>query len=282
MNEKLKLRNAVYGFAVGDALGVPYESRERGTFKCEGMTGFGTHNQPVGTWSDDTSLVLATCDSILELGTIYVPHVITRFTEFLHLGRYTPFGEVFDVGDQTASGIRFCDQFGTRSAPGKRDVNTNDNGGLMRILPLAFVDDCKPVDVTDVCAITHPHIISEQACIVYVDAMIQTLDGENEIDLDFYGSFKLFKRIKNLKNLTESEIKSTSYVVDTLEAALWCFMTTHNYADCVLKAVNLGGDTDTIAALAGGLAGLKYGFDGIPKEWIEQLQSKELIEMCLF
>ena len=280
MNEKL--RNAVYGFAVGDALGVPYEFRDRGTFRCEGMTGFGTHDQPAGTWSDDTSLVLATCDSIRTLGKINVPHMINRFSEFLYNKKYTPFGEVFDVGNQTASGIRFCDRFGMRSAPGERDTNTNGNGGLMRILPLAFVDDCKPVDITDVCAITHPHVISKQSCIIYTDALIQILDGESEIDLDFYGSFKFFMRIKGLKNLSESEIRSTGYVVNTLEAALWCFMTTHNYADCVLKAVNLGGDTDTIAALAGGLAGLRYGVNAIPEEWVKTLANKELIEGCLF
>ncbi len=77
------------------------------------------------------------------------------------------------------------------------------------------------------------------------------------------------------------EIRCGGYVVDTLEAALWCLLNTDNYKECVLKAVNLGSDTDTTATVAGGLAGLYYGFDEIPQDWIEKLKGKEIIdEVC--
>lgn len=274
------LRNAVYGFAVGDALGVPYEFRQRGTFNCTGMTGFGTYNQPAGTWSDDTSLVLATCDSIREKDRIDIPDMIHKFAQFLYECKYTPFGKVFDVGNQTQKAIRYCDRFGVKAAPGENDSSTNGNGGLMRILPLAFFDDTKVSDVGNVCAITHPHNISKQAALIYLDVMCCLIDGDGEEpSLEYYSSMPEFKRLKNLKGL---EIKSTGYVVDTLEAALWAFLTTDNYRDCVLNAVNLGGDTDTIAAIAGGLAGVKYGFDAIPADWVSKLANKELIERCLF
>ena len=83
-------------------------------------------------------------------------------------------------------------------------------------------------------------------------------------------------------DLRESEIKSSGYVVDSLEAALWCLLTTRDYSECVLKAVNLGEDTDSIAAIAGGLAGIKYGLDAIPKDWLDALQAKDVIENCLY
>ena len=79
-------------------------------------------------------------------------------------------------------------------------------------------------------------------------------------------------------SLDRNEIKSSGYVVDTLEAALWCFLTTDSYKECVLKAVNLGDDTDTVAAVAGGLAGALYGFDSIPAEWLDTLIKREYIE----
>ena len=85
-----------------------------------------------------------------------------------------------------------------------------------------------------------------------------------------------------MKNKSEEEIKSTGFVLHTLESSLWCILNTNNYKDAVLKAVNLGDDTDTTAAVTGGLAGIIYGFDNIPKEWIDKLKNKDLIEDCLF
>ena len=104
-----------------------------------------------------------------------------------------------------------------------------------------------------------------------------------EKDLDYLPEFEHYHRIfaPDFDKLTTDDIKSTGYVVDTLEAALWCVLTTNNYRDCVLKAVNLGDDTDTVAAIAGGLAGALYGYDNIPVEWRNTLIRKDYIEeMC--
>ena len=99
-------------------------------------------------------------------------------------------------------------------------------------------------------------------------------------ELDFWSEFEHYTRIfdPDFAKLPREEIKSTGYVVDTLEAALWCVLTTDNYRDCVLRAVNLGGDTDTIAAVSGGLAGALYGYDTIPDEWLNTLLRREYIE----
>lgn len=93
-----------------------------------------------------------------------------------------------------------------------------------------------------------------------------------------------FTRLNDFKSFCQIDrdsIKSSGYVVDTLEAVIWCLVTTDTFKDCLLNAVNLGLDTDTIAALAGGLAGLYYGYDEIPKEWLEVLKLRgELEQLC--
>jgi len=101
---------------------------------------------------------------------------------------------------------------------------------------------------------------------------------------EYEKELKQYKRLfqKNFAKLPEEKIKSSGYVVDTLEAAIWCLLNTNNYKDCVLKAVNLGEDTDTVAAIAGGLAGMYYGINNIPTEWLSQLARRDYIEeLCL-
>ena len=126
-----RLRDAVYGLAVGDAVGVPYEFTRRGSFQCAGMTGHGTHDQPAGTWSDDTSMTLATCASIKNMGKIDCEDIRRQFEAWFYEKKYTPFGEVFDYGITCSQAIE--------NKKGEEDERSNGNGSLMRILPLAFV-----------------------------------------------------------------------------------------------------------------------------------------------
>lgn len=102
--------------------------------------------------------------------------------------------------------------------------------------------------------------------------------------LQVTGELEHYRKIRNLKvfqKTKEKDIKSSGYVVDTLEAAIWCLLNTESFSACVLRAVNLGSDTDTVAAIAGGLAGLYYGYGGIPEEWLDVIQRREWIEeMC--
>ena len=105
----------------------------------------------------------------------------------------------------------------------------------------------------------------------------EIIEKANELDSTVKEAYWRFLNYNKFISLEEYEIESSGYVVDSLEAALWCFLTTNNYKDCILKAVNLGEDTDTIAAIAGGLAGLYYGYDNIPEEWIDVLKNKEVI-----
>lgn len=255
------LRDCVYGQAVGDALGVPYEFRPRGTFECTGMVGHGSHDQPAGTWSDDTSMALATCDSIRETGGVHVRDMRQRFQRWYREGAYTVDG-LFDIGGTTARAL--LRGYGCK---GERD---NGNGSLMRILPLAFTD-ADDATVWRVSAITHAHETSCEACVRMVRIAWRLIAGEGPADV-----------AGELVGVPEAAIRSGGYVLDTEQAALWCLANTSDYASCVLAAVNLGDDTDTTAAVAGGLAGIVYGMDAIPAEWFDALRGKDVIEACLF
>lgn len=282
-----KLYEGLMGLVVGDALGVPYEFMERDSFNCTDMVGYGTHNQPPGTWSDDTSLTLATLDSIGQCKGINPDDMMSKFSRWLHDCEYTPYGRVFDVGITTRFSIDRYRNGVPLALCGGRGVNENGNGALMRILPLAFVEHTGK-DIEKVAGLTHAHEISQTACRLYVHLVRLILDGtplKNAICSLAYlppvTQKKEFKGIAYIGELTRDEIKSGGYVVDTLEAALWCLYHTDNYRDCVLTAVNLGSDTDTTAAVAGGLAGIVYGIGGekgIPQEWIEQTPRLDYIK----
>lgn len=278
-----KIYDAVMGLVVGDALGVPVEFKTRDTFHVDDMIGYGTYNQPPGTWSDDSSLTLATMESIIRKGEIDPADIIRNFSRWLNYAEFTPHGKVFDMGGTTERAIRKFDNQRRKDGCGRKE--DNGNGSLMRILPLAlFPSSLHAVD--EVSSLTHSHEISKRACRLYVGTAEQLLKGNTISDCIGYSGIwvKEFSRIPKIYKLNRDEIRSTGYVVDTLEAALWCVYHTGSYRDCVLEAVNLGGDTDTIAAVAGGLAWIIYGCGGekgIPDEWIAQIARKDWIfDLC--
>ena len=291
------LAGAAWGLILGDALGVPFEFRRRGTFECTDMIGFGSHDQPPGTWSDDSSMMLATCKSLRENDlNVDIDDMRNRFIDWMDHAMYTPHGEVFDIGISTSTAL-------DTGIP-QSDEHSNGNGSLMRILPLAFAN-CTDDEVCRVSAITHGHRISMEACVIYVDLIRQYLaqdakatDSSQDADpqkslADLIRELPEmdapFDRLCRLDELEEDDIRSTGYVVDTLEAALWCILQADRepddgkkYARCLMRAVNLGEDTDTVAAVTGGLAGLIWPIEDIPKNWIDEIKAKDLIEDCLF
>lgn len=300
--------SGIMGLCVGDALGVPVEFKSREYLKSSpvlGLCGYGTHNQKLGTWSDDTSLSLCLADS-LNHGLDY-DDIMNRFSLWLSRGEYTASGEVFDVGISTKKAINFYQSGRAPLSCGGSSENDNGNGSLMRILPLLFyLQALYGIDFQDydeafemihnVSSLTHAHNRSKIACGIYLSVaamLLGNMDLKSAVDLGIYKALDYYGRHKEFMNelkhyvrlsdssffsLTESEIKSSGYVVDTLEAAIWCLVNSSTYKECVLKAVNLGNDTDTVAAVAGGLAGLYYGYNGIPKNWIEQILNLGYVE----
>lgn len=292
-----KIYGGLFGFCVGDALGVPVEfssREEREKDPIKEMRAYGTYHQPFGTWSDDTSLTICLIDAINRGYSI--KKVAENFANFYKKGYFTPYGEVFDIGNSTRNSIiEICAGTPPIDCGGRAEID-NGNGSLMRILPIAFygkkLNGQELIRLTEeVSSLTHGHNRSKLACIFYVEFAIQIILGyekEKALDrtIDFINSncvkaysdeFENFEKIlsKKIVNLTKDEIKSSGYVIDTLEAVLWTFFHADGYRDTILEAINLGGDTDTIAAIAGGIAGIYYGLNDIPQEWLQSIAKKE-------
>lgn len=295
-----KTYGGLFGFCIGDVLGVPAEfstREERKKDPIQEMRAYATYHQPFGTWSDDTSLTICLIDAINKGYSI--KRVAENFVNFYEKGYFTPYGEVFDIGNSTRDAIiKICAGSNPEDCGGKTELD-NGNGSLMRVLPIAFYGEKlsaqELIKLTEkISSLTHGHIRSKLACIFYVEYAIQLLTGyEKEEALDrtiafiydncaeeYFDELYNFSRIltKEVVNAAENEIKSTGYVIDTLEAVLWTFFHADGYRETVLKAINLGGDTDTIAAIAGGLAGIYYGVKDIPEKWIQSIAKKE--ELC--
>jgi ADP-ribosyl-[dinitrogen reductase] hydrolase len=296
------VKSLLFGVSVGDALGVPVEFKSRKDIQenpVTGMRGFGTYNLPAGTFSDDSSLTFCLAEALIE--DFELENIGNKFIDWLHNNYWTPRGKVFDVGMATSSAISRLSK-GTRpDLAGGFEEGDNGNGSLMRILPLVLYIKDKKIEeryqiTKQVSSITHGHIRSVIACFYYLEFARQILLEKNKFKVYInvqkaVGEFinlaeikkseiKLYDRLltENIYELSDDRIFSSGYVLHTLEASIWCLMTTDNYKAATLKAVNLGNDTDTTGAVTGGLAGLLYGFENIPKEWINEIARKDEIE----
>ncbi len=316
MKEANLYRDGMMGLVAGDALGCPVQfmSREaiRQRGKVTGMEGYGTYNMPEGTWTDDSSMALAALFSMIEKKTIDPSDIMDAFVRWDRNGEYTPFGQAFDQGITCTSAIEKYIQTGDVSSCGSSDEFSNGNGSLMRILPVCIavyryqkehqISDTAAIGLIDsVSSLTHAHPRSKMACGIYwflvrsiaertqesLSECIQTGMPEAE---NFYKThtdrkeWQYYKRLSDVESfgrLPESEIRSSGYVVDSLEAAVRSLITTETFAEALLAAVNLGGDTDTIAAIAGGLAGLYYGYESIPASWLGCIRRLDwILELC--
>ncbi len=296
-----QVRAAMFGHAIADAMGVPVEFRDRITLASNPVTGYlgyGSHAVPAGTWSDDTSMNLAALDSLSQ--GVDFADMMQRFCAWKTKAAYTATDEVFDMGIATNTALsRF--QRGTPALLcGCGDEYDNGNGSLMRIIPailfckyrLPNADTEAHIQlIHDVSRLTHSHPRSMTGCGIYYFVMMELLARPHKQSIEsgllkaqqYYQKQDTFSHYLRLMEpdfaaLPESEIQSSGYVVATLEAAIWCVLNTNSFRECILKAVNLGSDTDTVAAVAGGLAGVLYGMEGIPEAWYQGLIRHEEIE----
>lgn len=298
MNKNFK--SSLLGLIIGDALGVPVEFKSREILlknPVKDMIGYGTHNQPIGTWSDDTSLTLCLMDSLCN--GYNLKDIAEKIVYWYYNANWTPFGEVFDVGIATQKAVvrlkKFLEEDSIKSIfnynYSERD---NGNGSLMRILPLVFF--IKNMEIKDkykyireVSYLTHGHIRSIISCLIYASYISQILDGKNKVEayismqkeinnfiqeLDISNEeVNIFNRIlkKNIFEFPINEIYSSGYVIHTLESSIWNIINFDSFESSVLSAVNMGDDTDTTGAVTGSIAGLIYGIDSIPKNWISKI-----------
>lgn len=291
-----QITGAFYGIAIGDALGVPVEFKTRNYLSenpIDTLTGYGCWNQPAGTFSDDSSLTFCTAESIIigyDINTM-----AQTFVRWLQQGYWGAHNEVFDIGHTTRRALTRVAAGTSPLISGGFEEFENGNGALMRMMPVAFFL-VKENDihlryqvVKEISGITHQHFRAVLACFIYVEFLRALLSSghlqeaymQMQRTVNAYVLSQSFNPVEikhyarvlqqNIATIPEQQINSSGYVVHTLESALWCLLNTNSYERCVLRAVNLGGDTDTTGAVAGAAAGLHYGIDNISPQWISQI-----------
>jgi ADP-ribosyl-[dinitrogen reductase] hydrolase len=296
------VRAAVYGHLIGDAIGVPYEFSAPDPNRVVKLRGYGTHNQSPGTWSDDGALMLALLDSLVSVG--FDPEdQARRALAWADEGRYAVGGVVFDIGNTTSAalarlraGVPAMDAGGT----GERDQG---NGSLMRILPVALVgvpdNDVELVRrAHHASRVTHGHPSCEVACALYVlvaRTLIEHPGGDPEAALalaadrlrEVYRRDAAFASMLGALLAHRSSVRKPGggWVLDSFWSAWEAFVAGSSYRDTIERAVRYGNDTDTTAAIAGGLAGIRWGLDegsgGIPRKWLDALRGRDIVEGLL-
>lgn len=301
-----KLVDGILGFAIGDALGVPAEFKSREELKrypIIDMIGYGTYNVPAGTFSDDTSMTLATIHSIIETGTIDTNDLADKFLKWFRKAEYTATGACFDIGRTTLQALAKYElkQEEAVNCGGAGEYD-NGNGSLMRILPIVYYIYYKQLKdymkiyelVRDVSSITHSHEISVLGCYIYTKYGLSLLEGKDklkayqelqQLNYSMFSEYAISKYSRilnsNIADVPEEDISSSGYVVSTLEAVMWLFLNAEDYNTTILKAVNLGEDTDTVGAITGGLLGIYYGINSIKDNWKQSLKRYDyIIDLC--
>jgi ADP-ribosyl-[dinitrogen reductase] hydrolase len=277
---------ALLGLALGDALGVTVEFMDRARLRRlypEGhreIKGGGPFGFAPGEWSDDTAMALAVARGIAEQPDNPVPAVGRHFMDWYHKG--PP-----DVGNTCRTALGAFDRHGswddvTAYIVGQLGERAGGNGALMRTLPTALAYGSETRQAVAVARMTHPHPESDAAVAVYHLAVDRALAGdasrEEVVAAGLTAAGPLKVRLARVGSLAEQQVESSGYVVHTLEAAFWCFLTTESLEDCIVRAVNLGDDTDTVGAVAGGLAGAYYGLAAIPRRWSMALKHRAQLD----
>jgi ADP-ribosylglycohydrolase len=302
MKTRNYIKDVLLGVCVGDALGVPVEFESRDFLKKNPvlkMQSGGVHGQVEGVWSDDSSLTFCLAETIAEGYNINL--LAEKFIAWKYNAYWTATGEVFDIGNATSWAISNLSKGINPIEAGGKNESDNGNGSLMRILPLVLLLKDLPIEdrfklTKEVSSITHAHPRSIMACFYYLEFALELINGKDKFKiyeelkdkvLDFSNSnndiakeANHFNRLlkENIYKLNEDAIQSSGYVIHTLEASIWCLLTTDSFDESVLKAVNLGEDTDTTGAVTGGLAALCYSYESISNEWINTIKGKNAID----
>lgn len=293
--------DSIIGFAIGDAFGVPVEFNEREYVKSLNLNEMisGTHNIEKGSWSDDTSMIIATMDSIINKnGSIDYKDIMDNFIKLVDNGEFTSLGYAFDVGNTITKSLNKYKKINKALDSGCGDLMDNGNGSLMRILPISIycilnnLSDKEMIKIINMSSsLTHSHEISKLGCLIYTIYLKEIINSKNKLkafesiinyDYSYFSedSLKVYNRLLNedFLNINEDDIKSTGYIVDTLESVIYSINSSNNYKESIITSVNLGFDTDTIGALTGAIAGVLYGISDIPNNWINVLAKKDYLE----
>ena len=281
-----RFRGCLLGLAVGDALGAPVEFSKRYTYELRGMEAGGPFNLKAGQWTDDTSMALCLASSLLR-GSFDAKGQMDQYVSWYKHGHWSSTGKCFDIGATTTAALEAYIKTGDAERSGQPGEG---NGALMRLAPAilwAYPDESMVITAARLSTgYTHASAVCRDASVVLATVIYRALRG----DLPDYAlliplEVVLDLRTVQIRNIAEGsfarkdegEIRSTGWAVHTLEAALWAVHGAENFKEALLRAVNLGGDTDTIGAVTGQIAGALWGESGIPPEWLEVLTMKKEI-----
>lgn len=288
-----KYRGAILGMALGDALGTTLEFTKRDSIKpVEDIVGGGPFNLEPGQWTDDTSMALCLAHSLLTKGHFDARDQMKNYALWKNKGAFSVNGRCFDIGSTVATAISKFESTGDPYS-GSTDPNSAGNGSLMRLIPvpLFFLSDLNGIIKWsgESSRTTHAAAEAVSACQYFSALIYGILRGDSkqkllcslyEPEKGLWEKYKLSSSVINVVNnihhKSRNDIKSSGYVIDTLEAAMWAFLKTDNFKDGAILAVNLGGDSDTVGAVYGQLAGAYYGEYNLPASWIQKLWFKHV------
>ena len=295
----LKYMDGLLGFSVGNAMGFPVVGQKREELLKNPVLKMVKDDETgiiEGTWGDDTSLMIATVDSINNRNCVDLDDMATKYLAYKKHASFTPYNEVFLRDRSCIEAINKYEE--VRSNPESCGVdNLNSVSALVRVMPLAYYAIEKKLKdyevfelVRSVCYITNINEVSTMASYMLVRFVMFLLNGKdkfsayNMIKVVDYSMFsedtqRLFGRILNddISKLTIKDIDSTNSVIPVLESSIWVLLKSENFKEAIIGAVNLGDKTDSIGALTGGMAGIVYGIGEIPDEWIETLIKKDYL-----
>jgi ADP-ribosyl-[dinitrogen reductase] hydrolase len=283
------------GLAVGDALGTTLEFRPAGTFTpIDDMIGGGPFHLEPGEWTDDTSMALCLAASLVETGGFDPADQVERYLRWLREGYMSSTGARFDVGNTVRAAMA---KYETSKNPysGPTAPDTAGNGSLMRLAPVPLFFAADPGQAIERAAdssrTTHGAPEAVHACRYLAALLVGALSGVDKQTLlaanytpipGLWETAPLSAAVAEVvagsfKKLAADQIEAGGYAVETLQAALWAFVSTEDFRSGALRAVNLGDDADTTGAVYGQLAGAYYGIEGIPTDWREKIAKRDVI-----
>lgn len=290
-----RYRGALMGLAVGDALGASVEFMPPGTFPpLTDMVGGGPHELRAGEWTDDTSMAICLCESLVERDAFDPADQLRRYLRWYREGYRSSTGRCFDIGITVRQALERFEQTGCEWC-GSTDPRTAGNGSLMRLapVPLFYARDPRAAldRAGDSSRTTHAAPEAVDACRWFAGLVVGALSGVVRAELlgerwspvpGYFDAHPLSPAVDEVacgsfQRRRPPEIQGSGYVVRSLEAALWAFHHTDDFEAGCLAAANLGDDADTTAAIYGQLAGAYYGIDAIPARWRERIVMPELI-----
>jgi ADP-ribosylglycohydrolase len=293
-----KQRGTLFGMAVGDALGAPVEFRPPGSF--DPVTDYqdgGPHDLGPGGWTDDTSLALAMAASLKDGWDLN--DQAAKYVSWFRNGEYSVNGRCFDIGGTTAGALRTFEETGDARTAASTSEHASGNGSIMRLAPVPIryahlfphkVHQLRMYAIESSLT-THASPQCLSACAYMATVLCGLMHGESREEV-LAPDWEHIQGIEWHPDIAEivqgsfrerkpPEIRGIGYVVKSLEAALWAFHDAEDFSEAVLRAVNLGDDTDTTGAVCGQFAGAFWGESGIPQKWRDNLQKPDMIEEAL-